>query len=369
MRSTKYLFISSFLIAFLVIFQISCSKDDPTPVIEDDGNLNINLATIPFDSLSTYGFFQGNIAALEPTLRVLPYDLNTPLFSDYAKKSRFIYLPPETSAEYVEQKAFDFPVGTVIIKNFYYDNDFRDPSKGRRILETRLLIRKATEWFPATYLWNEAQTEATLTIIKHTLPVEWIHEDGTTRNLNYIVPNKNDCKGCHNIDKQLVPIGPQARHLNKNYTYKTGAMNQLEKWAAMGYLTNVPTPETAPKVPDWTNPQAYSLDERARAYLDINCGHCHNPQGPANNSGLTLAFYETHPYSLGICKSPIAAGGGSGNLRYNIVPGAPDESIMVFRMKSIEPDVAMPELARSLLHEEGIQLIEDWILSLEGDCE
>ena len=100
---------------------------------------------------------------------------------------------------------------------------------------------------------------------------------------------------------------------------------------------------------------------RAHAYLDINCGHCHNRRGPADTSGLALDASETSRVALGLCKSPIAAGRGTGDRRFAIVPGQPDESITVYRMGSTEPGSMMPELGRSLAHDAGVELIRRWI--------
>ena len=110
-----------------------------------------------------------------------------------------------------------------------------------------------------------------------------------------------------------------------------------------------------------------SLDARARAYLDINCSHCHNPSGPADTSGLNLEPDAAGP-ALGTCKAPIAAGGGSGGRPYGIVPGKPEESITVFRMETTDPGKMMPELGRAVSHEEGVALITAWIAQMQGEC-
>jgi hypothetical protein len=83
---------------------------------------------------------------------------------------------------------------------------------------------------------------------------------------------------------------------------------------------------------------------------------------------LHLTSLEKDPAHLGFCKSPVAAGKGSGGLRYDIHPGQPDSSILVYRMQQQDPGVRMPELGRQLLHEEGVALIREWIASLPGDC-
>ena len=350
----------------MYLIPLACSKVE---VPEPPTGIQIDLAALPLDKLSDYPFFTGALSNHNPVEGVLPYDLNTPLFSDYAGKLRFVWMPENRKANYTEDGVLQFPLGTVLIKTFYFDNDIRDPSLGRRILETRLLVKQDTAWQPISYIWNDAQTDADFSVVGAQVPVEWIHYDGNVRTANYLIPNKNECKGCHNLDSKLVPIGPKVRNLNKDYDYAAGTMNQLLKWESQGYLNGIPSPFVAPSVPDWEDPGSGTLSDRARAYLDLNCAHCHNIQGPAKNSGLLLTYEETDSTALGICKPPVAAGQGAGNLEYGIVPGQPDQSIVVFRMESTEPEIAMPELARSVLHDEGIQLIKDWIASLEGDCE
>ena len=331
---------------------------------EEIGAVNPHLdGPIP-RQLSAYNLFL-DPATQMPNEGVVPYDLISPLFSDYTEKHRFIWMPPGTSAQYHESEAFDFPVGTIIIKTFSFLHDIRDPSKGERLIETRLLIRKENEWAGLPYRWNDDATEATLALAGGRTEAVWTHYDGEERRVNYIIPNFNQCKGCHRIGDEMQPIGPKARHLNWDYDYAHGTENQLAYWTAVGYLEGAPAPEAAPRTAQWDDPHSGTLDERARAYLDINCMHCHNPKGPANTSGLDLSFDQTDPFKVGVWKPPIAAGRGSGGFRYDIVPGKPEESILLFRMESTEPGVMMPELPRLMVHDEGVALIREWIAEME----
>ncbi len=329
----------------------------------------MDIAGKAFDNLSEYNFFVGDMKNLEPNDGVLPYDLNSPLFTDYAHKLRFVWMPVGTSAQYDDVQSFDLPVGAVLIKNFYYPHDFTDESKGRRIMETRLLVHTEKGWDARPYIWNEEQTEATLEVAGGRFDITWIHYDGEENGTNYVIPNKNQCKGCHEYKGILTPIGPKAKHLNKDYPYADGAKNQLAKWVEMGYLAGCPTPDEAPKVAVWDDPSTGSLEDRARAWLDINCAHCHNDGGPANTSGLLLNTEVTDRTEMGLCKTPVAAGRGSGNLKYDILPGHADSSIIVYRIASLDPGVMMPELGRKMVHEEGLELVKEWIASLEGECE
>ncbi|MBI2825770.1 MAG: hypothetical protein HYX69_13880 [Planctomycetia bacterium] len=325
-------------------------------------------APSPPEKLSAYGVFVGNGATQEPAPGVIPYDLNSPLFSDYTLKYRFIKLPPGQSATYDETEAFDFPVGTVVAKTFAYPVDERDPAKGRRLLETRILKRDAEGWVGLPYIWNAEQTEATLDVAGGTVDASWIHTDGTERTNNYIIPNANQCKGCHKQGEVMKLLGPKARHLNRDFAYAEGAENQLAHWTRVGALAGAPPPEDAPRFPVWDDSTTGTLEARARAWLEINCAHCHNPVGPARNSGLDLMASQTNPTAYGVLKTPVAAGRGSGGLTYSIVPGKPDQSIMTFRMASIDPGIMMPELGKRLVHTEGVALVREWIAAMPGSA-
>lgn len=325
---------------------------------------------------------------LAPNAGVTPYDLNSPLFSDYAHKYRAVVLPPGTSIRYGED-AFEFPVGTVISKTFYYPRA-DGGAEGRiavrkvlaqttgasldlakvRLLETRLLINTSSGWVAIPYVWNAEQTEATLALAGDTLSLELVSDEGREP-FAYLVPDTNQCAGCHALEhhsQKIEPIGIRARHLNKSFTYGKASENQLVHWQKAGLLSGAPDAALAPRNARWDDPDDADVEARARAYLDVNCGHCHRPRGAASTSGLLLHAQETDRVHLGTCKIPIATGRGSGDALFDIVPGAPDQSILLHRMLSTEADVAMPELGRSLVHTEGVALIRDWIAALRGGC-
>ena len=313
------------------------------------------------EKLSSWGFFKEELNALTPNAELMPYDLNTPLFSDYSYKSRFVRLPENTVAQYHQTEVMDFPLGTVLIKNFYYPLDFNQPNGERRILETRLLIHERVGWNAFTYVWDENQTDAVLTVSGQQIPVEWKDESGVLRKVSYSVPNLVQCKSCHEMNGRMMPIGPTARQLNRDYAYNGNSENQLIKWQNAGILGSLPEPDQWPKLAVWNDPQTGDLAERARAWLEINCAHCHRTEGPAKNTGLYLMANETDQYKLGIYKPPVAAGRGSGGLKYAIVPGNAKSSILYFRIASTDPGIMMPEVGRKVNHEEGIALVKEWI--------
>lgn len=316
--------------------------------------------------LSTYRLFD-DIPGQVPAAGVEPFDLNTPLFSDYTDKVRFVHVPAGAAMQWHAVDSLDMPVGTMMAKTFAYAVDRRDPGAGRDLLETRILVRMTDGWKAAAYVYGEDDTEAEIAIAGEFIDTSWIHDDGTTRTNRYAVPNVNQCGNCHEEhDEVLGPLGPKARHWNR--VQPGGTENQLAKFTALGWIAGTPPMGEWPRTPVWNDVASGTLDERARGWLDINCSHCHNPRGAARTSGLDLTVAQTDPAMFGVCKPPVAAGQGSGGRQFGIVPGQPDASIFMFRLESTEPDVKMPELGRNLVHAEGVALVREWIAAMPGDC-
>lgn len=354
-------FIGLFLVGTLLL---SCSRQPKPIVVEEVSLLGSVQLDVP-ERLSEWGLFQEPLGELIPTVGVVPYELNTPLFSDYALKSRFVKLPDGEVAAYHGGEVFDFPEGTILIKNFYYPQVKGDSGKETRILETRLLVHEPKGWKAWTYVWNEQQKEAVLEIAGKSIAVAWQDDQGVLRHVNYSVPNLVQCKSCHERAGHMTPIGPSARQLNRLVDYGAGAIHQLSYWQDARLLDSLPALTEVPRLAVWNDSHSGTLDERARAWLEINCAHCHREDGPAKNSGLHLLASETNAYRIGVYKPPIAAGRGSAGLTYGIVPGDPDASILVSRIESLDPGVMMPELGRKVVHEEGIRLIREWIAQME----
>ena len=322
-------------------------------------DLNTILAEKPARTLSEYGLF-ADASAREPAEGVVSYNLVNPLFSDHAAKHRFVYVPKNKAAAYRPDEVFDFPVGTVLVKTFAFAPDMRQPTVDERYRETRLLIRKADGWAAYPYVWNEEETEAAYAPAGAWLDLAFTDEHGTALDIEYRVPNQNQCKTCHQLGDAIAPIGPKARNLNHQGPYGHA---QLADWAARGILAGLPeAPPTVPEVSDATAP----LEQRARAYLDINCAHCHRLEGSASNSGLFLGYEVDTPTAIGIGKHPTAAGRGSGDAVFVIAPGQPDRSILSYRMASSEAGIAMPELGRSVIDEDGVALVREWIAGMEA---
>ena len=314
------------------------------------------------NKLSEFNFFIDNSAQV-PHDKVVPYELISTLFSDYSYKQRWVYVPTNQKATYYkESSVFDFPVGSALIKTFYYPIDERDPSQGMNLLETRLLLRKENGWEAVSYAWNDEQNEAFKKIAGKTINVSWTNFLGEEEDVRYRVPNVNQCKECHAADDMITPIGPKARNINKDFNYEEGEFNQLDYWMTKQIIDSYPLELVSPV--DWSD-ESQNINDRVRSYLDVNCGHCHSPTGNANSTGLYLHLDETRDIHLGIYKKPVATGRGSGGLKYSIVPGKPEESILLHRMISLDPGVMMPESGRALSHHEAVEMVREWILLLK----
>ncbi|HYD89044.1 MAG TPA: SO2930 family diheme c-type cytochrome [Vitreimonas sp.] len=358
------------ILACLALVTSAAAQRMPPPNVDD----RVVMAETPAPLLSHYRFFR-DVRMTQPNPRVTPYELNTALYSDGALKFRHVYIPSGSQARYSADDVFDFPVGTVLIKTFAFAADMRAPTENVRFIETRLLIRREEGWVAYPYVWNEEQTEARYSPIGADVPVSFTDEDGEAIALDWAVPNRNQCKACHDRAGEFVPIGPSARNLNRYLYYprrsigsmvlESEAEDQLNYWLSNGLLDQVP--DDVPYVPHAFDPEDGTIGQRARAYLDVNCAHCHNPEGPGHTSGLDLRWSQSDPALWGVGKRPVAAGRASGGFDFAIEPGHPERSILVHRMASTDPGVMMPELGRTLVDERGVALMREWIGAMRED--
>ena len=329
--------------------------------------------------LSGWGILQRQGDGLTLGRHVTPYDVNTPLFADYALKLRTVWFPPGKSAAYAPDDAYAMPVGTVISKTFFYpmvdgiaqsqegwNGDVASLDLGQvKLLETRLLVHQADGWDALAYVWRG--DDAWLNVTGAVIPTQIAQADGP-RQAHYIVPSRNQCAACHAAGAKpdaSLPLGVTTRQLNRGYG--GGAGNQLASWIESGWLRDAPDAGQWPRNPDWNDRDA-PLRHLARSYLDANCGHCHNAAGSADHTGLWLDIRNPSHRRLGVCKPPIAAGQGTGGLRHGIAPGAPEASMLVFRMATNDPAARMPEIGRSLAHERALAVVSSWIESMPGEC-
>jgi uncharacterized repeat protein (TIGR03806 family) len=291
-------------------------------------------------TLSDFGFFVDG-AAQRPASGVTPYRIQTPLWSDGADKLRFVYLPAGTKAKAQGDGLLDLPVGAALIKTF---------KLGGRLIETRVLLHRAEGWVALPYQWNREQTEARLALAGARL--ELTTPQGQA--ISYAIPNKNQCKECHQQQDAVVPIGPKARNLSTAW---------LTSFHKAGKLDAVP--QVSSRLPLWEDRAKLAAAPVARGWLDSNCAHCHNPAGSASNSGLDLRWEQSDPIALGINKRPVAAGRGSGGLEFDVLPGHPEQSIMIYRMGSLEGGISMPEVGRSSIDPDGQAAVTRWIREMK----
>ncbi|HYB99593.1 MAG TPA: parallel beta-helix domain-containing protein [Candidatus Limnocylindrales bacterium] len=337
------------------------------------------------------------------------FDLTTPLFSDYAVKYRFVFLPPGQAAQWNEgsgsapNATLGFPVGTVIAKTFA----FRDGAD-EEVVETRLLMHRSGRngtsfWEGMAFIWEKDEagnrTDARLAVGGGTASVSWNFEDpdpdvsatyvGSTS--GYSIPHANQCGSCHindDLEPGDAPIGPKVRLLNRPMNYGAGNVNQLQHWKDLGLLAGAPeltvdgdgiatnvlraprfnVPGDAFLIPpseqsrlDQMTAQEIDKEMRARAWLESNCAHCHNRDGLAQSTGVFLDVFRKVDLNFGICKRPTTAGSSSGGNQFDIVPGSAATSILSYRAHSVIPGTQMPPIARSVAHDEALAVVDDWI--------
>jgi uncharacterized repeat protein (TIGR03806 family) len=361
-------YFSSSLIALMVLVVLligACRKEMDSTIgqvlPEPDTGVQVNLSQVPYPKLSDYRFFEGELKDQIPAEGVLIYEPITPLFTDYALKKRFVWMPNGTKANYVsDTEILDLPVGAAIIKTFYYDNML--PGNETRILETRIMIRKSTGWIFAEYEWNDDQTEAYLNMNGVNKSISWL-QNGVPMSTNYRLPSDTECLICHKTNSNPIPIGIKPQHLNKSFNYADGEMNQLQKWVSVGYL-NGPVPGNILTVVDYRD-ESKSLRDRVRSYLDMNCAHCHQENSHCDYRPMRLAYAETVlSVNMGICVTPEEFIDGS--LVSIIVPGNTSKSMMHFRLGSNEESNRMPLLGRTVVHQEGLDLLTEYIQSLSN---
>lgn len=388
MKYISYLISSVILVGSLT----GCGAESETEA-ETETDFGIQwtkLTSMNATKLSEYQLFEdATNPTINPNGNGLPYDLSTPLFTDYASKYRFVFIPPGKSATYVADEALNFPVGTTLVKTFALPSNTDNRGiENEDLIETRLLIKRESGWKALPYVWNSDKTDAFLDYNGASIPSSITHE-GVTSNFDYKVPDPQSCINCHGIklngadEYTMTPIGPKIRFLNKDFDYTDGAENQITKWVAEGFLTGAPSDisnlDQAPIVSDATSIGDLSNNElelAAKAWLDINCAHCHrrDPHGLASNTNMQVEWghsYSTHATEHGACQLPISFGGDGGNdSSYVIEPGSSEKSLLVFRMNTNDGGDAMPPLGRSTIHKEGVELISAWIDSLpaNSDC-
>ena len=370
----KILFI---LLSSISLLTISCNNET-----EEEYNsiptspVKVDLTQVPFPKLSDYHFFEGEMKNQIPSLNVLPYAPASSLFTDYAHKKRFVWMPIGLKATYNgDSKVLELPVGAALIKTFYYDKI--QPNNTTRIIETRIMIRKQTGWIFADYVWNDAQTEAYLDLNGSFVNISWKDENNIIKTTDYRIPSEDQCILCHknteNVNGNLqtihIPIGIKPQNLNLNYNYGTSTQNQLTKWIEQGYLENNFTFPTENNSTIDYNDTSKSLEKRVRSYLDINCAHCHQNGKHCDYRPMRFAFNETGATNgltnMGVCVDTQDMQNFAPSLGKIITPGNINRSMLYYRLNTTNEAFRMPLHGRTVVHEEAINLIGQWINSLQ----
>lgn len=281
--------------------------------------------------LSETGLFTST-EALTPGPGLIPYSVNVPLWSDGARKERYLALPAAGKVRFKANGAWEFPVGSVFVKTF---------QMARRRLETRLLVRSQRGWDGYTYLWNADQTDATL--------LDGAHREKLNDSQTWYYPSRADCIACHTAASGFV-LGLRTEQMHRN--------DQIHTLAKQGVFANREDIGQLRSFPDWEKSSG-SIVRRARAYLDVNCAMCHTPPGftkidlrfSTPLESAHLLHHEPEKPRLGPTDSKL------------IVPGEPSRSELLLRMKSRGAG-RMPNLATSVVDEEAANLVGQWIRSL-----
>jgi uncharacterized repeat protein (TIGR03806 family) len=306
---------------------------------------NWALSEIPNDHefqhlLSEYELFKGNLNEINPSDDVVKFELTTELFTDYAYKQRLFKLPSGTKITVNNDGSFIFPDGSIIAKTFYYPTVEDDSGLELHIIETRLLLKEDNNWNVAVYEWNREQTEAFFINEGTKRNVKWVDDDDNIRTTRYRIPSLAECTTCHQATEKVVPIGPKLSNMNHKITVNQKNINQLEYLESAGVITSF-NRDGIQFLPDWSN-TVNPLEKRARAYLDVNCAHCHSPTGIANQTSLYLSFDNSLNQS-GISQK---------------------SSQIQRRMQSRWRGEKMPMIGTTIIHKEGVELIKEYLEAL-----
>ena len=310
--------------------------------------------------LSQTGAFD-DLPAFKPAAGLIPYGVNSPLWSDGAVKSRWVALATNAVVGFAPQGRWSFPAGTVFVKHFSLPVDDTNPKLLRR-LETRLLVRDTSgAVYGASYKWRPDNSDADLVNAGFTEDIT-IHTTNGTRVQKWFYPGRQDCLTCHTPISGGV-LGVNARQLNGDYTYpETGVTdNQLRAWNHLAVFDQSLDEKRLPLIPKLvaiTSPTA-TLNTRVRSYLDANCSHCHQPGGAG---AFFDARFETPLSRQNLINGPVQNPLGIAGAKV-VVPGAPDKSLLFHRV-SLVGDNQMPPIAKNEVDTRAVETIAKWIKAM-----
>jgi uncharacterized repeat protein (TIGR03806 family) len=284
----------------------------------------------------------------KPAPGVVPYGVNVSLWSDGADKERMLAIPDGTTIGVGEDGDFDLPVGSVAIKTFMLD--------GKRV-ETRLFVRHDDgEWAGYSYEWNDTQTDAAL------LPAG---KTKTVGDHTWSFPSRSDCTLCHTAASGRT-LGLELGQLNGEFIYPS-TMRLSNQIATLDHIGMFSTPVGKPVAELTKYPSPFGdapLETRARAYLHVNCGICHRPNGGPARAPMDFRFGTsfTDTKSCGVASGVDDLGFADAKI---IAPGSPESSIVSLRIHSLDSK-RMPPLGTRVVDHEGTSLLDDWIRSMHG---
>lgn len=321
------------------------------------------VQTTPFPTrLSETGLFT-SVRGHQVHPALIPYTVNAPLWSDGAEKERYIALPGSAQIEFVPDRGWNFPDGTVLVKSFALYLEAGKPDS-RHWIETRLLTRQQGEWAGYSYRWNEEQTEATLVGSAGEDRVFAIQGPHGRYQQIWRYPSRAECMVCHSRAANFV-LGLSTLQMNKPCSNDPSQENQLAMLERLGvFRSKLPKPPQAyPRLVDPSDPHA-PLEARARAYLHANCAQCHVEAG-GGNAMIQLEFGTPLDKMNLIGVRPLHDTFGIPHAQL-IAPGDPERSILYQRVARRGAG-QMPPLATSRIDQEAVQLLRDWIRQLRKD--
>lgn len=287
--------------------------------------------------------------------KIIPYEVNAPFWSDGADKHRYFMLPQDEQFTLKENGEWEIPAGTLFIKSFEAPH-----LRGKRMLETRIIKRTNEGWEAATYVWNGRGTDAQLHVEGQQF--ELYQRGQRAWNVNsWHAPSSSECASCH-TDAAGFVLGWNTEQLNRSVA--DGAQNQIEKWLEAGLVT-AQTKFDANSAGKFCTPfdaESASLEERARVWLDVNCAMCHQPGGKGN-ANIDLRFQTKLGDTKMINVEPAQGNFGIKQSKL-LKPGDADRSMLLHRINTLGSG-RMPNVGSNQIDEKGVQLIREWIQSLE----
>ena len=280
----------------------------------------------------------------QPDAGLILYEVNAPLYSDGAKKTRWLALPDGSSMSVAADGDLELPVGSVLVKLFELEGT---------PVETRLFMRHDDgEWAGYSYAWRADGSDAELldtTVARTFGDQEWIY------------PSRENCLECHTAAAGRS-LGLELAQLNRTVEYSLGRSNQLRTFEHIGLFDEALPADPLPKLPEPTGGTG-STTERARAYLHANCSNCHRPGG-TDEVTLDLRF-ETPLSDMLVCGVEPSKGSFGITGAKLLKPGDPDLSMIAFRMHTAIAGVRMPPIGRTLSDTAGGELVDAWIGALD----